>query len=107
MSALFWILLVVVLVAVFGGAVFTVGWWLLWTILIGLVVGMLGRILVRNTGGLGAGATVLAGIAGSILGGWVAYWLDLGGFTQFIVAVLISAVFIGIASAGGRAGDAA
>jgi uncharacterized membrane protein YeaQ/YmgE (transglycosylase-associated protein family) len=105
MSALFWILLLIVLVAVFGGAIFSVGWWLLWTVLIGLVIGLLGRVLVRNTGGLGAGPTILAGIAGSIVGGWIAYWLDLGGLVQFVVAILAAAVFIGVGTAGSTNAD--
>ncbi len=100
MGVLFWILLVFVLVAVFGGAIFAVGWWLLWTALFGLVIGGLARLLVRDTAGFGAGPTILAGIAGSILGGWVAYWLDLGGLLQLIIAILLAAVFIALGNAG-------
>ncbi len=98
---LFWILLLVVLVALFGGVVFAVGWWLLWTALIGLVVGALARLLVRDSGGFGTGGTILAGVAGSYVGGWIAQALDLGWLLQVVVAVLVAAVVVAVASSSG------
>jgi uncharacterized membrane protein YeaQ/YmgE (transglycosylase-associated protein family) len=99
MNVFFWILLLVVLFALFGGAVLSAGWWLLWTALVGLVIGGLARLLVSNTGGFGALPTIVAGVAGSLVGGWIAYWLDLGNVVQLIVAVLLAAVFIAIGAA--------
>lgn len=106
MTALFWILLVLVLVALFGGAVFAAGWWLLWTILVGLVIGGLARLLVRGTAGLGFAPTAVAGIAGALLGGWIGHWIDVNGFVQLVIEVLVAAVFIAIGTAGSRSSSA-
>lgn len=102
MNVLFWILLFVVLFALFGGALLAAGWWLLWTALIGLVIGGLSRLLVSGTAGFGAAPTIVAGIAGSLIGGWIAYWFDFSSTLQFIVAILVAAVFIAIGTASGR-----
>jgi uncharacterized membrane protein YeaQ/YmgE (transglycosylase-associated protein family) len=96
MNALFWLLLVFVAIVVFGGAVFAVGWFVVWYVLIGLVIGALARLLVRGTRGMGVGATILAGLAGSIAGGWIADALDLGDVLQLLVALLVAALVIGL-----------
>ena len=96
MNPLFWILFVIVLILVFGGAVFAVGWFVLWYVLVGIVIGGLARLLVRGTGGLGLGATILAGLVGAIAGGWIADVLDLAGLLQLLVAVLVAAALIGL-----------
>jgi uncharacterized membrane protein YeaQ/YmgE (transglycosylase-associated protein family) len=98
MSVLFWILLVVVAIFVFGGAVFAAGWFVLWYVVVGLVIGGLARVLVRGTAGLGMGVTILAGLVGAIAGGWISHALDLAGLLQLLVAVLVSAALIGIAT---------
>ena len=96
MNALFWLLLVIVAVLVFGGAALAVGWVVLWYAVLGLVIGGLARLLVRGTGGLGAGATIVAGLVGSIAGGWIADALDLGSVLQLLVALLVAAALIGV-----------
>jgi len=96
MNPLFWILLVIVLILVFGGAIFAAGWFVLWYVLVGVVIGGLARLLVRGTGGLGLGATILAGLVGAIAGGWIADVLDLAGLLQLVVAVLVAAALIGL-----------
>jgi uncharacterized membrane protein YeaQ/YmgE (transglycosylase-associated protein family) len=96
MSPFFWILLVVVAILVFGGAIFAVGWFVLWYVLVGLVIGGLARLLVRGTGGLGVGVTILAGLIGAIAGGWIADALDLAGLLQLLLAVLVAAALIGL-----------
>lgn len=105
MTVVFWILLLLVLLAIFGGALLSVGWWLLWTAAVGLVIGGIARLLVSDTGGFGALGTIVAGIAGSVAGGWAAYWLDLGSIVQFGIAVLLAAVFVALFNANG--GDTA
>jgi uncharacterized membrane protein YeaQ/YmgE (transglycosylase-associated protein family) len=97
MNPFFWILLVVVAIIVFGGAVFAVGWFVLWYVLVGLIIGGLARLLVRGTGGLGLGVTILAGLIGAIAGGWISHALDLAGILQLLVAVLVAAALIGLA----------
>src|SRR5262245_60791393 len=96
MNPIFWILLVIVAILVFGGAIFAVGWFVLWYVLVGLIIGGLARLLVRGTGGLGVGVTILAGLVGAIAGGWIADALDLAGVLQLLVAVLVAAALIGL-----------
>jgi uncharacterized membrane protein YeaQ/YmgE (transglycosylase-associated protein family) len=96
MTAFFWILLVIVAILVFGGAIFAVGWFVLWYVLVGLVIGGLARLLVRGTTGMSVGVTILAGLVGAIAGGWIADALDLGDILQLIVAVLVAAALIGL-----------
>lgn len=98
MNALFWLLLIVVAIVVLGGAVFTIGWFVLWYALVGLVIGGIARLLVRNTARLGFGRTILAGLVGSFAGGWIADAAELGDVLQFVVAVLVAAVVVAIAS---------
>jgi uncharacterized membrane protein YeaQ/YmgE (transglycosylase-associated protein family) len=95
-TVLFWLLLIVLLVALFGWAIAGFIWAVLWYVLVGLVIGGLARVLVRGTGRYGMGMTIVAGIAGSLLGGLLANALDAGWFVQLLLAVLVAAVLIGI-----------
>jgi uncharacterized membrane protein YeaQ/YmgE (transglycosylase-associated protein family) len=95
-TALFWALLIVVLLALFGWAVAGFVWSVLWYALIGIVIGGSARVLVRGTGRLGIGMTIVAGLAGSLLGGLLADVLDTGWFVHFLLAVLVAAVLIAI-----------
>ena len=96
MTALFWVLLLVVLLALFGWAAAGFVWTVLWYVLVGIVIGGLARVLVRGTGRYGMGMTIIAGIGGSLLGGLLANVLDTGWFVQFLLAVLAAAVLIGV-----------
>lgn len=94
MTALFWALLALVAIWIFGWAVIDVAWTLLGYVVIGLVVGGLARILVRQSTGYGLGATILMGILGALLGGLIASWLDVGWLLGLLISVLVSAVLI-------------
>src|SRR5215471_186485 len=96
MTALFWLLLVVVLLALFGWAIAGFVWAVIWYALVGLVIGGIARVLVRGTGRYGIGMTIVAGIAGSLLGGLLANVLDSGWFVQYLLVVLVAAVLIAI-----------
>ncbi len=104
MTILFFVLLIVVLFVAGGwviGAFATVAWWAL----TGLIIGALARMLVKNTKGLGLLRTTLAGIAGALGGGLIAHALDTGsGVIEFLIALLVAAVVIAIATGaiGGR-----
>src|SRR6476619_5483480 len=91
MTALFWLLVFVVLLALFGWAIAGFVWTVLWYVLVGIVIGGVARVLVRGTGRYGMGMTIIAGIAGSLLGGLLANVLDTGWFVQFLFAVLAAA----------------
>jgi uncharacterized membrane protein YeaQ/YmgE (transglycosylase-associated protein family) len=96
MTVLFWFLLLVVVLALFGWAVAGFVWAVIWYALVGLVIGGLARVLVRGTGRYGMGMTIIAGIGGSLLGALLADALDRGWVVQFLLAVLAAAVLIAI-----------
>jgi uncharacterized membrane protein YeaQ/YmgE (transglycosylase-associated protein family) len=91
------ILLVAVIILFLAGGV-VIGWVLelLWLALVGLVIGALARLVLPGIQGAGALATILAGIAGSFLGGIVGDALDAGWFVTFLIAVAIAAGVIAL-----------
>ena len=99
MNVIFWIILAAVLIAIFGGAILAGAIWVAWYALVGLVIGGVGRLLVPHSGGFGAFGTILAGIAGAMIGGIIANAAELSGFLEFLVAVLAAAVVVAISSA--------
>jgi uncharacterized membrane protein YeaQ/YmgE (transglycosylase-associated protein family) len=99
---LFWILLGVVLVAIFGGAAIAAAWWLIYYAIVGLVIGGLARLLVSSSEGLGAAGTILAGLTGSILGGLIARAFELGTIVELLVSIVVAAVVVAIATGSSR-----
>ena len=79
-------------------------------ILAGLVIGVLARLLKPGKQNLGLLATLLLGLAGSVIGGVIANLLGTGDIFElnilgFIVAVIAAVLLIGVAESmtGGRA----
>lgn len=75
-------------------------------ILIGIVIGILARLVLPGRQPIGAGMTVLLGIAGALVGGIVASAIGEGdiwelNFIGTVVGVVAAAAFIGIADAAG------
>lgn len=73
-------------------------------IVAGLVIGALARLLKPGRQNLGVFATLLLGLAGSVIGGIVANLLGTGGIFElnvlgFVVAVIASIALIGVAEA--------
>jgi uncharacterized membrane protein YeaQ/YmgE (transglycosylase-associated protein family) len=71
-------------------------------LLVLLAIGLLGRLVVPGATPIGWLGTILAGIAGAILGGVVGDAFDLAGVLQFILAVLVAAGLIAIYAGGSR-----
>lgn len=90
------LLLVVILAFIVLGALVGLAWNLLVFVLMGLVIGALARLVLPGEQPLGILATILFGIAGSLLGGLVARAFDLGGFVQFLVAIAVAAALIAL-----------
>ncbi len=75
-------------------------------ILIGLVIGVIARLVVPGRQRIGVGLTLLLGVAGALVGGIVASLIGTGdifelNFLGTVVGVLAAAGLIGAADAGG------
>jgi uncharacterized membrane protein YeaQ/YmgE (transglycosylase-associated protein family) len=75
-------------------------------IIIGIIIGILARLLLPGRQPIGAGMTVLLGIAGALVGGIVASAIGEGdiwelNFIGTVVGVVAAAGFIGVADAAG------
>ena len=75
-------------------------------IVIGIVIGVLARLVLPGRQRIGAGLTVLLGIAGALVGGVVASAIGTGGIWELnvlgtIVGIVAAAGFIGAADAAG------
>ena len=75
-------------------------------IVIGIVIGVLARLVLPGRQSIGAGLTMLLGIAGALVGGIVASAIGTGGIFELnilgtIVGVIAAALFIGAADSGG------
>ena len=78
-------------------------------IIIGIVIGILARLVLPGRQRIGMGLTVLLGIAGALVGGIVASALGTGDIFELnilgtIVGVVAAAGFIGAADAAGIGG---
>jgi uncharacterized membrane protein YeaQ/YmgE (transglycosylase-associated protein family) len=75
-------------------------------IVIGIVIGVLARLVLPGRQRIGASLTVVLGIAGALVGGIVASAIGTGdifelNFLGTIVGVIAAALFIGAADSGG------
>ncbi len=71
-------------------------------ILVGLVIGVLARLLVPGKQRLSMLATLLLGVAGAIIGGFLASLMGMGSITElnvvgFVLAVVAAVLLIGVA----------
>ncbi len=96
------VLLALIVALVLGVAVIGLVLDLLWWALVGLAIGLLGRLIVPGRTPIGWLGTILAGIAGAILGGVVGDAFDLVGIVRFILAVLFAGLLIAIFTGGSR-----
>lgn len=96
MPAVVIVLLVVIVALLVAGALVGVALKLLWWALIGLVIGALARLVLPGDQALGILATILFGVAGSLLGGILADVFGLGAILQFVLAVAVAAVLIAL-----------
>jgi uncharacterized membrane protein YeaQ/YmgE (transglycosylase-associated protein family) len=96
------LLLAIIVALVLGVAVIGLVLDLLWWALVGLAIGLLGRLIVPGATPIGWLGTILAGIAGAILGGVVGDAFDLAGILRFILAVLFAGLLIALFTGGSR-----
>jgi len=96
------LLLAIILAVVLGVVVIGHVLKLLWWALVGLVIGLLARLILPGIEPISWLGTVVAGIAGALLGGIVGDAFDLGGFLQFVLAVVVAAALIAAFAGGTR-----
>lgn len=68
--------------------------------LLGLVIGALARLVVPGTGGMGIFATILIGIVGAVVGGWLAGAIfpettGVDWIASIVVAIILVWIFAG------------
>ncbi len=61
-------------------------------IVVGLIVGLLARLIMPGKDKMGIIVTILLGIAGAFLGGWIGSMLGLGSFSGFDIRSLLLAI---------------
>ena len=71
-------------------------------ILVGLVIGVLARLIVPGKQRLSMLATLLLGVAGAVIGGFLASLIGMGSifelnFVGFVLAVVAAVLLIGVA----------
>lgn len=94
MATLLLILVALVLLMILGVAVVGIALKLLWWALVGLVIGGLARLFLRDTPPIGWPATIAAGIAGALLGGIAGNILGGNWLLELVLAVAIAALLI-------------
>jgi len=70
---------------------------IVWTILVGLVVGVIAKLLHPGRDNMGFIATVLLGIGGSFVAGMVGQalgWYQAGGGAGFVASVVVAIVLL-------------
>ena len=97
------ILLILIVLLLVGGAIIGLAVKLLWFVLVGILLGALGRLVLPGEQQIGYLATALAGIAGSLLGGIIGDILDTGGVVQFLIAIVCAAGVVAILDGTSRA----
>jgi uncharacterized membrane protein YeaQ/YmgE (transglycosylase-associated protein family) len=72
-------------------------WALISTIVVGLVIGALGRLIVPGPTRIGFLATVICGLMGAIIGGFLGNQVfDVNGFATTLLEIGIAAIFVAV-----------
>ena len=69
-------------------------WFIIMTIINGLIIGALGRLAIPGPNPMSIGQTILVGIGGAFLGGIVAYLLGAGYLLTLILEILAAAAIV-------------
>ena len=71
-------------------------------LIVGLIIGAVARLIKPGRQTLGIAVTMLLGVVGALIGGWLASLLGRGSITElnfvgFILAVVVAVLLIGLA----------
>lgn len=74
-------------------------------LIVGLIIGAVARLVKPGRQTLGIGLTMLLGVVGALVGGWLASLMGRGSITElnvigFILAVIVAVLLIGLAEMG-------
>lgn len=74
-------------------------------LIVGLIIGAIARLVKPGRQTLGIGLTMLLGVVGALVGGWLASLMGRGSITElnvvgFILAVIVAVLLIGLAEMG-------
>jgi len=72
---------------------------ILWTLIVGLVVGALAKLVMPGRDPGGIIITILLGVAGAFLGGWIGHalgWYSVGEGPGVIMSVIGAVILLGI-----------
>jgi uncharacterized membrane protein YeaQ/YmgE (transglycosylase-associated protein family) len=78
---------------------------IIWAIIIGAVIGALARLIVPGPNPMGILLTILIGIVGAVVGGFIASALGAGSIVAFIIEVLVAVAGVALISGRGRWGS--
>lgn len=76
---------------------------ILWAIIAGAIIGMLGRLLLPGRQNISIWLTIGVGIAAALIGGVIAHWLGVGetrgiDWIRHIIQVALAVLFVWIAA---------
>jgi uncharacterized membrane protein YeaQ/YmgE (transglycosylase-associated protein family) len=75
---------------------------IIWFILFGAVIGIIARVIVPGSGGMGWLLTIVVGIVGAVLGGWLAgAVLPETNGADWIASILVAALLVWIVARAG------
>jgi uncharacterized membrane protein YeaQ/YmgE (transglycosylase-associated protein family) len=74
----------------------------LWAIVVGAIIGALGRLVVPGRNPIGIGLTILLGVVGAIVGSLIGRAIHVGIVITFVLEVLVAAVLVYLVSGRGR-----
>lgn len=77
-------------------------WMLIGTIVTGLIIGSLGRLIVPGRQPIGLLPTMLLGVVGSLLGSLLSRILDTGGLVTLLLQIAIAAVAVAFYASQGQ-----
>lgn len=78
-------------------------WGIIWTLLIGVVFGVLGRLLLPGKQNISFIVTVLAGVLAVVVGLFVSEWLGVAStngvdWIELLIKIVLAVVFVGLAA---------
>ena len=75
---------------------------IVWYVVVGAIVGVLGRLVVPGRQSIGLLLTLALGIVGAVVGGLIAGALGLGQILTIVIAVLVAALLVYLVAGNAR-----